>query len=81
VIEVLFSRRWSLLRYVEAFGRVITTACYKSKTPSQPPLFKTSISYFFPHLLSIHHKSTQPCLHHYLDGMGGWDEQGEDEES
>jgi hypothetical protein len=36
-----------LLRYLEAFGRVITTACCESKPPSQPPQFKTSISYFF----------------------------------
>jgi hypothetical protein len=36
---------------------------------------------FFPHLLSSHHKSTQSCLHHYFRWHGGWDEQGEDEES
>jgi hypothetical protein len=30
VIKVLFSRCWSLIRYLEAFGRVITTACYES---------------------------------------------------
>jgi hypothetical protein len=46
VIEVLFLRCWNLLRYVEAFGRIITTACYESD-PSQPSLFKTFISYFF----------------------------------
>jgi hypothetical protein len=30
VIDVLLSRCWDLLRYLKAFGRVITTACCES---------------------------------------------------
>jgi hypothetical protein len=81
VIEVLFLRHWSLLRYLEAFGRVITTACYELKPHSQPPLFQSFISYFSHSccvatisLLSVSCTIT-------LDGMGGWDEKGQDEES
>jgi hypothetical protein len=43
-------RRWSLLRYLEAFGRVITIACCKLKPPCQPPLFKLSY-HIFPALV------------------------------
>jgi hypothetical protein len=65
-IEVTFWKLWSLLRCVEAFGRSVTTACYESKPYCQPPLFKPSCHIYFPHLLSSHHKSTQPCLHYFI---------------
>jgi hypothetical protein len=35
---------------------------------------------FFPRLLSSHHKSSLACTI-TLDGMEGWNQQGEDEES
>jgi hypothetical protein len=72
MIDVVFWGVGVVLRYLDAFGRVITTACCELNPPSQPPLFETFISYFFPHLLSGHHKSTQPqpCLHHYFRWHG-----------
>jgi hypothetical protein len=75
VIEVPFWKLWSLLRCLEAFGRSVTTACCESKTCSQPALSKPSCHIYFPHLLSSHHKSTQPCLH-YFRWHGGMEPAG-----
>jgi hypothetical protein len=74
-IEVLFWKLWSSLRCLEAFGRSVTTACCESKPYCQPPLFKPSCHIYFPHLLSSHHKSTQPCLH-YFRWHGGMEPAG-----
>jgi hypothetical protein len=57
VIDVLLSRCWGLLRYLEAFGRVITTACCESNPLVSHPCLKLSY-HIFLHLLSSHHKST-----------------------
>jgi hypothetical protein len=70
VVMVLFLRRWSLLRYLEAFGRVITTACWESN----PLVNHLSLNFHIISLLSLACTIT-------LDGMGGWNEQGKDEES
>jgi hypothetical protein len=75
VIEVSLWKLWSLLRCLEAFGRSVTTACCESKTCSQPPLSKPSCHIYSPHLLSSHHKSTQPCLH-YFRWHGGMEPAG-----
>ncbi len=50
VIDVLFSRCWSLLRYLEAFGRVITTACCESNPLVSHSCLKLSY-HIFPALV------------------------------
>jgi hypothetical protein len=59
---------WSLLRCLEAFGIVITTAFYESNLVSHSLLSHHIM--FFPHLLSSKHKSTHPCLPHCFRWSG-----------
>jgi hypothetical protein len=51
------------------------------KPPSQPPLFKTFVSYFSHTCLVATISLLSLACTIILDGMGGWNEQGEDEES
>jgi hypothetical protein len=80
VIDVLLLRCWGLLRYLEAFGRVITTACCESNPLVSHP-FKTFISYFSHTCLVAIISLLDLACTITLDGMGGCNEQGGDEES
>jgi hypothetical protein len=50
VIDVLLSRCWGLLRYLEAFGRAISTACCESNPLVSHRCLKVSY-HIFPALV------------------------------
>jgi hypothetical protein len=65
VIDVSIFEQLESCLDIRSLGIGITTAFYMSNLQAIPCLASYHI---FPHLLSSEHKSTQPCLPHFLDG-------------